>query len=290
MKTLTVFGEWTMRRYGLFLCLGILSAASSACTMVVDSERVQCKTATDCTSRGPAYAGSVCTDSVCRPDPTWACLDEPNTDEIATTTVHVVFTGSDLLSQKPLPGIRLTLCAKLDADCLLPIAQYQSDQAGLLDVVMPVGFDGYFQTEGDGIYPTLFFPPNTRKQRASSVLPMVPASFFGGMFSGIGASVSADRTVIMTTALDCLGRPAAGMVLSSAQADDKTTTYFLQGGIPSKLATATDDSGAGGFVNIKTGGAVITSTIAANNRVAGTVAVQTRPGHLTMVLVLPSGS
>jgi hypothetical protein len=258
--------------------------------MVVDSERVQCKTASDCTSRGPAYAGNVCTDSVCRPDPTWACLNEQNTDDVASGTVHVVFTGADLLSQKPLPGISLTLCAKLDADCQLPIAQYQSNQAGQLDVEMPAGFDGYFQTEGDGIYPTLFFPPNTRKQRASSTLPMVPANFFGGMFSGIGASVSADRTVIMTTALDCLGRPAAGMVLSSDETDESTTMYFLQGGLPSKTAPTTDDSGAGGFVNIKTGGAVITSAIAATNRVVGTVAVQTRPGHLTMVLVLPSGS
>ena len=29
--------------------------------------------------------------------------------------------------------------------------------------------------EGGGIYPTLFFPPNTHKQRDASVLPMVPA-------------------------------------------------------------------------------------------------------------------
>jgi hypothetical protein len=154
---------------------------------------------------------------------------------------------------------------------------------------LPAGFDGYFQTEGDGIYPTLFFPPNTRKQRAASTLPMVPTSFFKTMFSGIGASVSSDRTVIMTTALNCLGAPAAGMVLASSQVDDHTVTYFLQGGLPSLTAPTTDESGAGGFVNIKAGGAVLTSTIAATNRLTGTVGVQTRPGHLTMVLVLPTG-
>jgi hypothetical protein len=278
-----------MIRYHLLLCLGLLSAASSACSLVVDSDRVQCKTPGDCAARG-ASAGSVCIESICQPDPTWSCLDQPNTDAVASPTVHVVFTGADLLSQKPLPGIRLTLCAKLDADCVMPIAQYQSDQAGQLNVEMPAGFDGYFQTEGDGIYPTLFFPPNTRKQRAPSTLPMVPVSFFGTMFSGIGGAISADRTVIMTTALDCLGRPAAGMVLSSPQADDRTVTYFLQGGLPSRTALTTDQDGAGGFVNVKAGGAVVTSTMAASNRQVGTVAVQTRPGHLTMVLVLPTGS
>jgi len=93
----------------------------------------------------------------------------------------------------------------------------------------------------------------------------------------------------MTTALNCLGAPAAGMVLASSQVDDHTVTYFLQGGLPSLSAPSTDESGAGGFVNIKAGDAVLTSTIAATNRLAGTVAVQTRPGHLTMVLIVPTG-
>jgi hypothetical protein len=202
----------------------------------------------------------------------------------------VIFTVQDLLSQKPLPGIRLTLCAKLDATCLLPIAQYQSTQAGQLDVAMPAGFDGYFQTEGDGVYPTLFFPPNTRKQRAAGILPMVPAAFFGTMFSGLGVTVSDDRTVVMTTALDCQGFPVAGVVMSSAQADDQTARYFLEGGMPSRNASKTDETGAGGFVNIKAGAVVISSTIEATKRVIGTVAVQSRPGHITMVLSLPSGS
>lgn len=274
-----------------FLCtLALMAATGSACSVVVDDGRVQCKTDSDCAARGPAFAGSVCMDSVCQPDPTWACLDQPNTDEVAAGTVHVVFTVADLLSQRPIAGIRLTLCAKLDANCTFPIAQYQSNSAGELDVELPAGFDGYFQTVGDGIYPTLFFPPNTRKQRAPSTLPMVPEGFFGQMFAQLGTSVSSDRTVIMTTALDCVGRPAAGMILSSPQADQDTVTYFLQGGLPSRSAPATDETGAGGFVNVKSGTAVITSTIAAIDRLAGTVAVQTRPGHLTMVLVLPDGS
>jgi len=266
-----------------------LSVASSACSYVVDSDRVQCKVDSDCTSRGTAFAGSVCSNSVCQPDPTWSCLDESSNEDVASGTVHVVFTVEDILSEKPSPGVMLTLCAKLDADCLLPISQYQSDQTGQIDVEMPAGFDGYFQTEGNGIYPTLFFPPNTRKQRAPSTLPMVPDSFFSVMFSGLGVTITDDRTVIMTTALDCVGKPAAGMVLASPQVDDRSVSYFLQGGLPSRTAVTTDQDGAGGFVNVKAGEAVVTSTMASTNRLVGTVAVQTRPGHLTMVLVVPSG-
>ena len=272
------------------ICLAAVSVAGSACSLTVESDRVQCKTDTDCSARGAAYAGYVCSDSLCEPDPTWACLDEKSTDTAPSGTVHVVLTTQDLLSQKPILGVQLTLCAKLDANCQLPIAQYQSDQAGQISVEMPAGFDGYFQTQGDGLYPMLFFPPSTRTQRAPGTLPMVANSFFGTMFSGVGGPVSADRTVVMTTALDCRGKPAAGLTLSSAQADDHTVGYVIQGGLPSRTAATTDDSGAGGFVNIPPGNAVITSTMAANSRLVGTVAVQTRPGYITMVLVMPNGS
>jgi glyoxylate utilization-related uncharacterized protein len=94
----------------------------------------------------------------------------------------------------------------------------------------------------------------------------------------------------MTTALDCRGKPAAGLTLSATQADDRTVGYVIQGGLPSRTAGATDDSGTGGFVNIPPGNAVVTSTMASNNRLIGTVAVQTRPGYITMVLVMPNGS
>jgi hypothetical protein len=286
-----MIGEGSMSRFRCVfsICLAAVSVAGSACSLTVESDRVQCKTDKDCSARGAAYAGYVCTDSMCEPDPTWACLDQKSSDLTPTGTVHVVLTTQDLLSQKPIQGVSLTLCAKLDANCQLPIAQYQSDQSGQIDVEMPAGFDGYFQTEGAGLYPMLFFPPSTRAQRAPGTLPMVANSFFGTMFSGVGGPVGSDRTVVMTTALDCLGKPAAGLALSSAQADDRTVGYVIQGGLPSRTAATTDDSGNGGFVNLPPGNAVITSTMAANNRLVGTIAVQTRVGHITMVLVMPNG-
>lgn len=281
----------TQYRWLSLLCLGICGA-TSACSLYVDADRVQCKTDAECSERGPAFAGSTCRNSLCQPiiDETWTCLDQPASGDTSSATVHVNLNVVDLLSEKPLAALSLTLCAKLDANCSFPIAQYQSNDAGQIDVEMPSGFDGYFQAVGTGIYPTLIFPPNTSKQRAPSTLPIVPASFFGTMFRGLGVtSIGDERSVILTTALDCLGRPAPGMILDGKPTDDNTVSYVLQGGLPSPTAPTTDDTGSGGFVNIKAGSAVITSTIAASNRLAGTVGVQTRTGYLTMVLVMPSG-
>ncbi len=271
------------------VCLVVSSAVGSACTVVVDSERVQCVTDRDCAARGPEFEDSICEDSLCQPNPTWACLDEPGSVELLSDMIHVNLTLSDLLTQKPMSGVRLTLCSKIDAECQVPIGHYESDSEGKLDVEMPTGFDGYLQTEGEGIYPTMFFPSDTNKQRAPSVLPMVPNTFVGAMFGRLGASVADDRSIIMTTALNCLGKPASGIVLESNQSDAETVTFYGEEGLPSGTATATDEQGVGGFVNVKPGATLITTTVAETGRLAGRVAVQTRPGHLTMVMVVPNG-
>jgi hypothetical protein len=280
------------RNRSLFFILAIFSGvASSACSYYVDSDRVQCKSKPDCDAIG--YVGYLCVDSMCKApvDETWACLDGASTSEPATGSVRVSITLVDLLSQKPLSGVVLSLCAKLDGTCMFPILpQYQSNSAGQLDVEMPAGFDGYFQADGAGIYPTLIFPPSTRKQRAPSSIPLVPASFYPTMVRGSGTTVADDRSVVLTTALDCVGRPAAGLLLSSPQADSQTISYVLAGGMPSRTTSVTDESGGGGFVNVPAGGVLINSTLAASNRPVGTAGVQTRPGHVSMVLIMPNGS
>lgn len=293
MAILSEVGEFHMTQdrwlSSLYLVIG---GALSACSFYVDTDRVQCTTDSDCSERGPQFAHSTCIESLCQPivDETWTCLDRPASGPPTTTTVHVTLNTVDLLSKRPLAGLNLTQCAKLDADCAFPIGQYQSNEAGQVDVVMPVGFDGYLLAEGAGIYPTLIFPPNTSKQRAPGTLPLVPASFVGTMFGEFGVtSFGTERSAILTTALDCLGRPAPGMILASQPADEQTVSYVLEGGLPSRTARATDGTGAGGFVNIKAGRAVITSTMASSNRLVGTVGVQVRPGYLTMVLVMPNG-
>lgn len=294
MATMSDVGEchMTQDRWLFSLCFA-LCGATSACTLYVDTDRVQCTTDSDCSERGPQFAHSKCIESLCQPivDETWTCLDRPASGPPSTTTVHVIFNAVDLLSKRPLAGLSLTQCAKLDANCAFPIAQYRSNEAGQIDVAMPAGFDGYLMVEGAGIYPTLIFPPSTSKQRAPGTLPLVPASFIGTMFSEFGVTSFGDeRSAILTTALDCLGRPAQGMILASQPADDQTVSYVLEGGLPSRTARATDSTGAGGFVNIKAGGAVITSTLSSSNRLVGTAGVQVRPGYLTMVLVMPNGA
>lgn len=279
------------RNRSLFFILATLGAASSACSAYVDSGREQCKQNEDCDALG--YVGYECKESMCQAaappvDPTWACLDAVGSSEPVTGSVRVSINFINLLSAEAVPGVTFALCGKPDGSCTSPMAQYQSDASGKLEVDLLAGFDGYFQAQGADIYPTLIYPPSTRRQRAPATIPLVPASFFPTMVKASGSTIAPDRSMVITTALDCLGRKAAGLALSSPDADGQTVSYVLAGGMPSRSSTVTDESGGGGFVNMPAGPAVIKSTLA--GRPVGAAGVYVRPGFVSMVLIMPSGN
>jgi hypothetical protein len=198
----------------------------------------------------------------------------------------------DMLSQKPLAGVAVSLCDLLDSNCVFPLPpQYQSNPDGQVEFDLPAGFDGYLQTEGPGIYPTLIFLPRTGNQRMSiPTISLVPASFYPTMIKGVGTEVAEDRSLILVTALDCQGIPTVGVSLTSPQADSQTASFILAGGMPSRVAASTDESGGGGFSNIPAGGVLISATLAASNRLVGTTGVQARPGYVSLVMLAPNGS
>jgi hypothetical protein len=195
-----------------------------------------------------------------------------------------------MLTQMPLEGIALSLCAKLDNTCMLPIVAYQSNSAGQIEIELPVGFDGYFQAKGGGIYPTLIFLPSTRMQHLPSTFPLFPEAFYPTLVQSLGTTVAEVRSMVLVTALDCLGRPAAGISLGSPAADSETTGFVMVGGLLSRTSSLTDVSGGGGFVNLPAGPVLIHATIAASNRLVGTLGAQARPGYLSMVTLMPNGS
>jgi len=193
--------------FSLFLIAA--SLAVSACSLTVESDRVQCKSDKDCAARGhPMSTGSAPKKSASLIQPGPASAKRAN--RIGSETVRVTFKTVDLKTQTLLTGVRLTLCAKMDANCQGPIATYQSNPEGNIEVDMPKGFDGYFQTEGDGLYPMLFFPPSTRQQLPSSKLPIVTTNFVGMMFSGVGGPIKADRTRSVSDGFELLGQSGKG--------------------------------------------------------------------------------
>lgn len=279
-----------MHSFRLLRFQGLLAicGASSACSMVVDAERVQCTTDADCTRRKGDFVGSVCVDSVCKTNPTWQCLDEPPSGESLTGEIHLSTRVVSMGAKQPLTGITVALCAKLDVTCLDPQSTFTSGSMGELDIVMRAGFDGYLKAEGQGLSPTLFFFPLLYESRDLGSLPMTNPAFSAALFQQLGTAFTGDRGVITFSVLNCARQPAAGVVLTSSTADLDTIPFYLVNGLPSRDVKMTDTVGVGGFVNVPIGTMLLTATLAAEKRKLDLVSVVTRPGYLSMVLIDPT--
>src|SRR3954462_10138756 len=132
------------RRHFVALLILCAAASSMSCSVLIDRAREQCATDQDCQKHGAAFAGSMCVDAVCRPDPTWSCIGSVTWPTPATTMATVTLNVQDLIAEKPISNVTARLCRKLDITCEKPIQQnLRADGAGVLTLELPTGFDGY---------------------------------------------------------------------------------------------------------------------------------------------------
>lgn len=261
------------------------------CSLLLDSNRTQCASTSDCTNRGPAFTGTVCVDSFCQADtpsdPTWGCAGSPailNPDAGTTFVASiVVFDGE---SQEPLPGVQATLCAKLDVDCTSPLASpITSDSNGLVSFNVPGGFNGYLELTSSTIVPTLYFfnPPIVSNTTSPQDVSLLQPADVMGLGEGAGVTLLSDRGIIILTALDCQGNPAPGVDFSVSNGDPMTAVFYAVGMLPQNDAGApcTGISGYAGLANVPPGLAAVTGTLLATGEKLGTVSLFVRAGSVT---------
>jgi hypothetical protein len=224
----------------------------------------------------------------------WGCLGLPaqKPDPNAQITVNVfgynayapvtyagaVDGGSDLIltTYTPITGVPIRYCQLIDPTCTASASPFQvSDDAGGVTFTLPGDFNGFFDLEPPGLIPEALYPgplavgqsveeffgPLESIMTASltSMVLHVPVAL--GVDSGLGQ--------IFIGALDCNDHEAAGVVftLSNSQTSDASTLIFYnRNGVPSSVATATDDTqGGGGAINVPPGEETVTATLAASS-------------------------
>jgi hypothetical protein len=270
----------------------LLGAAlpASACTVLVDRNRQQCATDDDCRLRGEAFTGSTCVDSVCAPDPTWSCLgvgDPPPAAESRRYTVTIRV--RDLVTEQPMPGVSGRLCRKLDLACSQPIGgEIQADQNGDLVTEVELGFDGYAELRAKDKMPGLyFFYPPVDRDRDVPFVPLLPPAVLTQFAQLNGKQLVPDRGHVLMGAYDCLRRPAEGIHLSSLDGDGDTSAFYVLEKFPKVIATATDRSGRGGFINFRPGPVAVSGDLGDGRHVAS-VSLLIRPGTITYTSLAPS--
>jgi len=286
-----LFSTQALVFFGL-LTLSLAALSLSACSLAVNADRVQCNTKADCAARGGEFLNASCIDSVCQPDPTWACLSRPAMASTQAPPYRISLTVVDLVTQTPFPNAQVQLCRKIDVDCAMPIATATSDAAGALTFSVEMAdFAGYVAVQANGVVPTLYFfnPPIDHDQVIPPISLASPAANLGLLLQ-LGRQAIAGRGSIVLSSADCTGAPAAGVSYATLDGDAMTSTFYTVGGLPAATATATDAGGYGGIINVPSGAATVSATLARPSADLGTISLLVRDGAITYSRVVPRGN
>jgi hypothetical protein len=196
----------------------------------------------------------------------------------------------DLLQYTPFVGERVRACPLFDKMCAGGTTWQTSDDAGIATFTLPNSFDGYYQFNDSTLFTTAFFPTqmlagDTETTIAATLLPLSAAPELGGILPGVTLSLDTDGGLghVLLTVYDCHDHSAPGVVFTPSGvappgASYATFLFYNVGGIPSTSAPATDNSGAGGLLNVPVGLFNVKVSLASDGRQVGVVDLLVNPG------------
>ncbi len=194
-----------------------------------------------------------------------------------------------------LDGLNVKMCVPSDSDCTVPIDRGVTDPSGMVLLVnrsqAPNGFLE-ISSPSMAIVPLLHywsFPFS--EQNAGFYLPVfvfAPTSIDTVMRS-LGIQNDPTRGHLLIHAYDCDFRGAFDVVFDFAPGRDASSqSYYTDLANFSTTATATGQSGYGGFVNVPPGKVTVTATPKSLGRPSTSVSVFVRAGAFTFVEALPT--
>lgn len=298
------------------LCLGGLAA----CQLIVTTDVVQCRSEQECLNRGPAFAGSVCVNSVCvtKPqpeagadvvdaapvDPKWGCVGNvvwppPSATENVTYRQRLTrINGTTVL-----PGVSAKVCEQLDLNCTAPLQQVVSDEKGDVVVTVPKGFRGNLQ---------FLTPPSSFPLMYPAIAPMMPPPYTDAdlakenlsnrdtrqlassdevnvILGAIKATQDPELGNILILATDCSGEGSAGITLQPSVRGPSTIAYYMDANAtPSITQQETSVTGLAGFVNMPPGSVNIDLFVPSIAKKVGSIVVIVRKGTNTLINLGPS--
>jgi hypothetical protein len=140
--------------------------------------------------------------------------------------------------------------------------------------------------------PAMFFfnPPIVRDFAQPLPLQLFPSAALPAVLAAAG-SIRIDPTMgdVFSVALDCDGKPAAGVSFRLADGSTDVQTVYMRNGLVSDTAMETDASGVGGLIRVPSGFVQIQG-VNSDGLVIGQIGVQSAPSVLTYSVMVPSSS
>jgi hypothetical protein len=272
--------------------VAMLAVLGLGCSVLVDSERVQCSSDDDCSKRGGEFANSMCVSNLCMPIDPWSCADHAPLVAPSQTKVSIDFTMFDAVEMSPVSGARASLCGKLDLECKMPQATVTSDELGAILFEVPPLFDGYALITGEdkrgGDYdPTMMFLPPTLESQSLGAFPLTSQLATAGLAASLGTPIEPGTGRVLTTIVGCDRQTASGVSLAGENMGESAVRFYAVDGFPTFSATATDVSGFAGFVNVAPGSITLNAALEEDQHRVGRVALFVRPGHISIRRIQP---
>jgi hypothetical protein len=133
----------------------------------------------------------------------------------------------------------------------------------------------------------LFFnPPVVADMATPLALQLFPTSGLPAVIGAAGIQVDPSAGNLFIQALDCDGKPAAGVTYQIAQYGSQVSPLYVNNGIVSESVTHTDSTGVGGFVRVPPGFVSVTG-YNSDSVAIGEIGVQAAPSVLTYSALLP---
>ncbi len=255
---------------GMTVVVGLtVGMGASACSLTVETDRVQCSLDADCSSLG--FPEHECKESLCVEREIvvtpFSCRDQPFVAQSTTDTVDFSMNVSNLIGSTPYEGLTIFACPLLDTACATPIGQADSGEDGRFTISVPVGFRGHLfapPPSGDPLTPriiTIFPPPAPEVLSGSEEFFVAPLEVIGGIAQLAGGTLVAGTGHIFATATDCNGARLSGVTISIASVQAETFYIYIgDSGMPDQALVATGNSGLAAVANVPLGFATMRAT------------------------------
>jgi hypothetical protein len=220
-------------------------------------------------------------------DPKWACIGE-GAPLLRSEDVEVSAKIRNVATNDLIDEVVGRFC--MGEPCTSPIAEVGAVDGTLTFPPISPSFDGYLELESPGMLPAvveLLRPIGAMRELPE--LRMIQAVSLKFYAASLQESIDDALGHALFWVQDCAGEPAAGVTIEPLDAVLATTRgyYVVDGKLPSPSIGETQQSGGGGFINLRTGYRLFAARLASDQRTISSFAARIRPGTVTFFVVQP---
>ena len=235
----------------------------------------------------------------------WSCLGHVKLAPPAKSTLNLMVSPVDIVSNMALPNVVVDACSATDGTCSKPVATATTNAMGIATLSVPAGtkgFDGFWRYQPSGDLESLEFSNipfrndvqvNGRQAWTHADVAIVLGS--------AGASWDTKKGIVGMQVGDCTSTylhqdtvtaptghtRAIGVSFSIKPSDPGVVQGYFLGDTLSTTAKQTDASGQGGWLNVPEGWVTMTATLVATGQTIATARVYAKAGALTGTSVSP---